>query len=363
MTRGQLDLAALVGALVARDRKLGALGAAIVVRHLAPDLEKLAPPARAAVEAVESWARGHGSLDAIAAARAGLGAKNRAIDQLCTIASASEPAQLADAVAALTDTVPILLFAQSADGKAWAATLQASQPLLAAVAASPAATRAVEARRSWIAAAIRDVFGDDVTRAEAAIAIAGFAAWCSRFASGDTRPHGQATIEHDRLTEKPPRQSDGDAVLFDAVAAHVRAHVGATDLVVPDTDRRWVHLDVHVVPPTTRRDRVVLVTSGMAERPLFPADGAKQKLFTELVLDLPPAWRYRGDALRDPRGSGRSAGCASSAASRIATASRCGRARPAARSRRRMARARPRSTACCSSPASACRSSRWSGAP
>ena len=116
------------------------------------------------------------------------------------------------------------------------------------------------------------------------------------------KPPPQQLVDHGVLPRRPARKSTGDTVLIDAIVAHLNKHAGTPSTVYHDGDCRWVHLDVHLVGPGTRGDRWLLCTSGMAERPLrtpLPQD-RPDRLWTELVMVLPPSWDLSEATLTRP---------------------------------------------------------------
>jgi hypothetical protein len=93
-----------------------------------------------------------------------------------------------------------------------------------------------------------------------------------------------------------------DDDLIEAVAQHVKAHIGEAETVlhelIPTSD---LHIDMHVVKPTDARPFYTVVTSGMSELPMtIPTKHAGRVTpYAELMLALPATWRV--DCLRDDR--------------------------------------------------------------
>ena len=52
---------------------------------------------------------------------------------------------------------------------------------------------------------------------------------------------------------RPPEVATGDADLIDAVVAHIETHIGEPDLVFHQLVSEYVHVDIHIVPPTEAR--------------------------------------------------------------------------------------------------------------
>ena len=96
--------------------------------------------------------------------------------------------------------------------------------------------------------------------------------------------------------------SPGDPELIEAVERHLDETFGddAGRSVFHEIISPTVHLDVHVVPPGDVIDAWVLVTSGMAERPMSPPPevlkGGNDCRWAELVTILPPDWPLFADA-------------------------------------------------------------------
>jgi hypothetical protein len=209
------------------------------------------------------------------------------------IALADAAADRASAAATLARLVPATIWAATADGRR--VIEAAPKRPLAEVTREPAVARAVEGQRAKLATLIRMVLGDG---GDPAAAFTRYAGWLAGDVPAE-RP--QVVIAHDRLGEYPPTRRERDPVLGAAVAAHVERHAGAIAQVYGDRDARWVHLDVLVAP---RAGELVVVTSGMAERPLYPVSRTAERtagVFTELVMRLPADWRHDEAALGEPR--------------------------------------------------------------
>lgn len=74
------------------------------------------------------------------------------------------------------------------------------------------------------------------------------------------------------------------------VEQHIAKHVGETSLVIHELASRYVHVDVHIVPPSPGRDFHTLVTSGMSDKPMNTPPRAEQLKYAELMLCLPTSW-------------------------------------------------------------------------
>lgn len=108
-------------------------------------------------------------------------------------------------------------------------------------------------------------------------------------------PSGVPIVRHEDAAE--PRNASGDAQLIAAIDAHVTRHFGAPATVWHELISPYVHVDVHVVAPTSDRPVFTLVTSGMSERQM-PGDRC-----AELTIVLPPTWpSIDSDEFRRPEG-------------------------------------------------------------
>nr|HEX4312334.1 suppressor of fused domain protein [Kofleriaceae bacterium] len=281
------DLTEALCALRGTPRLLALAGCAVVRQLVSARADDVRPATRDALAAIEAWARG-GDREVVTAARAAASEPSPVVVALYALAS--EPVD-DRAIATLASLVPWLRWASTASGRATIAAHPKRSP--GELMREPAVARALEGTRAELAALVKHVVtgGGDV--------LARYDAWLAGAATGD-RP--QPVIHHDRLPARPDTRSDGDRALLDAVAAHVARHVGPDASVLRDRDARWVRVDLHAI---ARPDELVLVTAGMAERPLapvFPA-GAAPTIYSELVMRLPASWPRAQPALAEPRWS------------------------------------------------------------
>jgi hypothetical protein len=77
------------------------------------------------------------------------------------------------------------------------------------------------------------------------------------------------------------------------VERHIETHLGKASLVIHEIASRYVHIDVHVVPPQPGRDFYTLVTSGMSDKPMRAPKQAEGLEYAELMLCLPSAWKMK----------------------------------------------------------------------
>ena len=91
----------------------------------------------------------------------------------------------------------------------------------------------------------------------------------------------------------------GDEETINKVTQHIERYVGHDDNVYHEIISDAVHIDVHVVNPTSERNYYTLVTSGMSDRPMRAPKGAEAFRYAELVICLPPTWRLDQASLKN----------------------------------------------------------------
>ena len=109
----------------------------------------------------------------------------------------------------------------------------------------------------------------------------------------ETSGSGAPIYRHESPSD--PTWSGGDPALIEAVTRHVDEHLGKVERVWHQAISPYVHVDIHLVEPHPERDFFTLVTSGMAEHPMSPPEGAEAFTHAELVLALPPEWDFDRD--------------------------------------------------------------------
>jgi hypothetical protein len=83
---------------------------------------------------------------------------------------------------------------------------------------------------------------------------------------------------------------------------HISKHLGKP---APLSQQEIVSGDppvsIHLIPPTGKRNRVTLVTTGMSDRPMAVPEGGEEYQFAELFIDLPGDWPTTPKKLADPK--------------------------------------------------------------
>jgi hypothetical protein len=97
-----------------------------------------------------------------------------------------------------------------------------------------------------------------------------------------------------------PKRTHGDRALVAAISDHVTAQLGAEDYMVwHQKVSAYVHVDLHVVPPSEERPFFTLITSGMSEKPMRAPE--EDRAYCELVMALPPDWPMEREDFNDER--------------------------------------------------------------
>ncbi len=109
---------------------------------------------------------------------------------------------------------------------------------------------------------------------------------------------GQPIYRHSERT-KPFEPAIGDQETIQGIARHIETHIGEVDHVFHELISDLVHIDVHIVNPTKKRDFFTLITSGMSDRPMTVPDGAREFRYAELLICLPPSWLFGAEAWKD----------------------------------------------------------------
>jgi hypothetical protein len=82
---------------------------------------------------------------------------------------------------------------------------------------------------------------------------------------------------------------------LEAIVSHVDKDIGKPATVLHELVSDLVHVDIHVVAPTSKRNYYTLVTSGMSDRPMNVPAGFEEWRFAEVMICLPPDWPMEQD--------------------------------------------------------------------
>jgi hypothetical protein len=114
----------------------------------------------------------------------------------------------------------------------------------------------------------------------------------------DQDPEIGPTIRHND-PPKPFEFAVGDSENIDAISAHIEKWVGTPDTVFHELVSDKVHIDVHIVKPSTQRPYYTLVTSGMSDRRMKGPEEHPEFAYSELFLCLPPDWKMSQEEWKD----------------------------------------------------------------
>jgi len=80
---------------------------------------------------------------------------------------------------------------------------------------------------------------------------------------------------------------------------YIEEHIGTVSCVYHEIVSDKVHIDIHRVDPSEKRNFYTLITSGMSDQPMPAPSGRENYRYTELTLSLPAAWPMSPDELQD----------------------------------------------------------------
>jgi Suppressor of fused protein (SUFU) len=109
-------------------------------------------------------------------------------------------------------------------------------------------------------------------------------------------PGGSKIYRHGEQDFKQDLEDLGESSL-EEIDAHITKHLGEPIGVFHEIVSPTVHVDVHLVGPTTERNFNTLITSGMSDKPMN--DPLPNARFAELVIMLPPDWNLDQKSFED----------------------------------------------------------------
>lgn len=116
-----------------------------------------------------------------------------------------------------------------------------------------------------------------------------------------TSKSGAPIIDYKEAGKRDLEFSPGDAENIGVIDEHIKKYIGEPETVFHEIISDLVHIDVHVVPPSSKRNYYTLVTSGMSERPMNAPPEVKKYSYTELILCLPPTWKMSEKDFKDEK--------------------------------------------------------------
>lgn len=107
---------------------------------------------------------------------------------------------------------------------------------------------------------------------------------------------GQPIYHHNEPTSfEAPKGEE----FIEEISSHIEQHLGSISTVFHELLSDTVHIDVHVVPPNDNCNMVRLVTSGMSDLPMSVPEGSDRPVFSELMVTLPPYWKFDQESFKD----------------------------------------------------------------
>ena len=85
------------------------------------------------------------------------------------------------------------------------------------------------------------------------------------------------------------------------IESYIEENIGAVSCVYHEIVSDQVHIDIHVVNPSEKRNSYTLITSGMSDQPMPAPPGKEGYRYTELTLSLPASWPISEDELQDDK--------------------------------------------------------------
>jgi hypothetical protein len=83
------------------------------------------------------------------------------------------------------------------------------------------------------------------------------------------------------------------------IESYIEEHIGAVSFVYHEIVSDEVHIDIHVVNPSEKRNSYTLITSGMSDLPMTAPSGKEGYRYTELTLSLPASWPMSENELQE----------------------------------------------------------------
>jgi hypothetical protein len=91
----------------------------------------------------------------------------------------------------------------------------------------------------------------------------------------------------------------GDEQSIERISAHIEQYVGPAEMVFHELVSDLVHVDIHWVKATAKRNYHTLLTSGMSDRPMAAPEPFLR--YGELMICLPPTWPLTQEAFQEER--------------------------------------------------------------
>ena len=112
-------------------------------------------------------------------------------------------------------------------------------------------------------------------------------------------PEFRGPIYCRQFREQPVSRREAEDSSMVEVVRHVEQHIGPVGSVFHELGSDFVHIDIHVVPPTPGRDYLTLVTTGMSDWPMAVPDDSDYPCYAELLVNLPAGWPLYQEAFEE----------------------------------------------------------------
>jgi hypothetical protein len=109
---------------------------------------------------------------------------------------------------------------------------------------------------------------------------------------------GAPIFRHQEKENSEFKLAIGNEETIEGVSAHIEKYIGKIDNVFHELISELVHLDIHIVNPTTEKPYYTIITSGMSDLPMTVPNQDVPK-YAELLICLPPDWKIGEDEYED----------------------------------------------------------------
>jgi hypothetical protein len=113
------------------------------------------------------------------------------------------------------------------------------------------------------------------------------------YSPGGSRIYRHQASEHPYETPKP------DYEAIQKLEAHIARYIPGEGSVYHELVSDALHIDVHMIYPTSSRNFITLVTTGMSDKPMNAPKEFDQYRYSELVMCLPPDWHLEEPQLKN----------------------------------------------------------------
>lgn len=116
----------------------------------------------------------------------------------------------------------------------------------------------------------------------------------------DYSPSGQPIYRYEAKEQEWHAPTFGEGGWGEKIEAHVEAYFGPVTSVFHEIMSDRIHLDVHYIKPTPKRNYHTFFTTGMSYLPMSTPEGLEDHRYAELLICLPPEWPVSDEAFQNP---------------------------------------------------------------